>query len=85
MKTESSNFSKTTPWDVIVIGGGATGAGTARDCARRGLRTLCWNGTTSLPELRCEKTFGVQRRMTQIPFCFGWMSISSGFSAVISY
>lgn len=27
-------------FDVIVIGGGATGAGTARDCARRGLNTL---------------------------------------------
>ncbi|HEC1403206.1 TPA: FAD-dependent oxidoreductase, partial [Enterobacter hormaechei] len=26
--------------DVIIIGGGATGAGMARDCARRGLRTL---------------------------------------------
>lgn len=26
--------------DVIIIGGGATGAGTARDCAMRGLRTL---------------------------------------------
>ena len=27
-------------FDVIVIGGGVTGAGTARDCAMRGLRTL---------------------------------------------
>lgn len=27
-------------YDVIVIGGGATGAGTARDCAIRGLKTL---------------------------------------------
>lgn len=27
-------------YDVIIIGGGATGAGTARDCALRGLRTL---------------------------------------------
>ena len=40
MKTELSNSSKTNTWDVIVIGGGATGAGTARDCARRGLCTL---------------------------------------------
>lgn len=40
MKTEFSNSSKTDSWDVIVIGGGATGSGTARDCARRGLRTL---------------------------------------------
>ena len=40
MKTELSNSSKTSSWDVIVIGGGATGSGTARDCARRGLRTL---------------------------------------------
>ena len=27
-------------YDVIVVGGGATGAGTARDCAKRGLSTL---------------------------------------------
>ena len=27
-------------YDVIIIGGGITGAGTARDCAMRGLRTL---------------------------------------------
>ena len=27
-------------YDVIVIGGGATGAGTARDCAKRGLSVL---------------------------------------------
>lgn len=40
MKTEFSNSSKINSWDVIVIGGGATGSGTARDCARRGLRTL---------------------------------------------
>lgn len=30
----------TKSYDVIIIGGGATGAGTARDCARRGLSTL---------------------------------------------
>lgn len=40
-------------FDVIVIGGGATGAGTARDCAMRGLRVLLLerfdytNGATS--------------------------------------
>ena len=27
-------------FDVIIIGGGITGAGTARDCALRGLRVL---------------------------------------------
>ena len=27
-------------FDVIIIGGGITGAGTQRDCAMRGLRTL---------------------------------------------
>ena len=32
--------SKKKEYDVIVIGGGATGAGTARDCAMRGLKTL---------------------------------------------
>ena len=30
----------TKPYDVIVIGGGATGAGVARDCACRGLSTV---------------------------------------------
>ena len=29
-----------TEYDVIIIGGGATGAGTARDCALRGLKVL---------------------------------------------
>ncbi|MGK7487923.1 hypothetical protein ACSREC_27680, partial [Salmonella enterica] len=33
MKTRDSQAS-----DVIIIGGGATGAGIARDCALRGLR-----------------------------------------------
>lgn len=27
-------------YDVIIVGGGITGAGTARDCALRGLRVL---------------------------------------------
>ena len=31
---------KENEYDVIVIGGGATGSGTARDCALRGLRVL---------------------------------------------
>lgn len=30
----------TKSYDVIIIGGGATGAGVARDCSRRGLRVL---------------------------------------------
>lgn len=30
----------TKEYDVIIIGGGATGAGTARDCAMRGLKTI---------------------------------------------
>ncbi|WP_108823506.1 anaerobic glycerol-3-phosphate dehydrogenase subunit A [Dysgonomonas sp. Marseille-P4361] len=34
----TSTISKT--FDVIIIGGGATGAGVARDCARRGLKTV---------------------------------------------
>jgi glycerol-3-phosphate dehydrogenase len=28
------------PWDVLVVGGGATGLATALDAAERGLRTL---------------------------------------------
>lgn len=35
MKTRDSQAS-----DVIIIGGGATGAGIARDCALRGLRVV---------------------------------------------
>lgn len=35
MKTRDSQAS-----DVIIIGGGATGAGIARDCALRGLRVI---------------------------------------------
>ena len=36
-----NNQNTITPtYDVIIIGGGATGAGTARDCAKRGLKTL---------------------------------------------
>lgn len=34
------NQSNNKEYDVIIIGGGATGAGTARDCAMRGLRVL---------------------------------------------
>ena len=34
------NGNKTKEYDVIIIGGGATGAGTARDCAMRGLSVL---------------------------------------------
>ncbi|WP_136799401.1 anaerobic glycerol-3-phosphate dehydrogenase subunit A [Desulfosediminicola ganghwensis] len=33
-------MNKTNEYDVIIIGGGATGAGTARDCAMRGLKVL---------------------------------------------
>lgn len=38
MVTKSEVYSK--EYDVIIIGGGATGAGTARDCALRGLSVL---------------------------------------------
>lgn len=33
-------YETTKPYDVIVIGGGATGAGIVRDCSRRGIRAL---------------------------------------------
>ena len=39
MKTDN-NASAQREYDVIIIGGGATGAGTARDCALRGLSVL---------------------------------------------
>ena len=32
---------RTEPWDVVVIGGGATGVGCALDAATRGLDVLC--------------------------------------------
>lgn len=38
--TPSHNHNQVPFFDVIIIGGGATGAGTARDCALRGLKTL---------------------------------------------
>ena len=43
MKTHDipkESHSEEKEYDVIIIGGGATGAGTARDCAMRGLKTL---------------------------------------------
>lgn len=40
MHKDPSIISRTKPYDVIVIGGGATGAGVARDCSRRGLSVL---------------------------------------------
>ena len=39
MKTNQSNHLKK-EYDVIIIGGGVTGAGIARDCAKRGLRAI---------------------------------------------
>lgn len=40
MEKDYSKLSKAKPYDVIIIGGGATGAGVARDCSRRGLSVL---------------------------------------------
>lgn len=39
MNQTNHNTNQTT-YDVIIIGGGATGSGTARDCAKRGLNTI---------------------------------------------
>jgi glycerol-3-phosphate dehydrogenase len=39
-----NTLNDSTPWDVIVIGGGATGLGTAVDAAARGYRTLLVEG-----------------------------------------
>ncbi|KAG0926513.1 hypothetical protein G6F31_018359 [Rhizopus arrhizus] len=39
-----STLDNTPSWDVIVIGGGATGLGTAVDAASRGYRTLLIEG-----------------------------------------
>lgn len=38
MQENNNPFSQ--EYDVIIIGGGITGAGTARDCALRGLKVL---------------------------------------------
>lgn len=40
MEKHYSELSKAKSYDVIIIGGGATGAGIARDCSRRGLSVL---------------------------------------------
>lgn len=40
MTPDLSHIARSGAFDVIVVGGGATGAGVARDCAMRGLRTL---------------------------------------------
>ena len=40
MDGDYTKKSKAKPYDVIIIGGGATGAGVARDCSRRGLSVL---------------------------------------------
>ena len=37
-------------WDIIIIGGGATGLGTALDAASRGYSTLIWNKLILLKE-----------------------------------
>lgn len=39
-------------WDVVVIGGGATGAGIAVDAASRGLKPSCWRPRTFRPARR---------------------------------
>ena len=33
-------LSRSEPWDMLIIGGGITGAGIAREAARRGLAVL---------------------------------------------
>ncbi len=35
-----SPLSRSEPWDMLIIGGGITGAGIAREAARRGLEVL---------------------------------------------
>ena len=39
-RSEDENMGNSNDYDVIIIGGGATGAGIARDCALRGLRVV---------------------------------------------
>ena len=38
--------SKKKPWDVLIIGGGASGLGAAVDAASRGYRTFYWKKMT---------------------------------------
>ena len=47
---------KDNEFDVIIVGGGITGAGTARDCALRGLKVLLSKGMTWPLELPVETT-----------------------------
>src|SRR5689334_23313318 len=39
-KMRSEVFNSSKPWDLVIIGGGATGVGAAVDAASRGYRTL---------------------------------------------
>ena len=45
--TRAENYarilSRTSAWDMIVIGGGATGAGIAVDAASGGMTCCCWS------------------------------------------
>ena len=36
-----------TPWDIVIIGGGATGIGIAVDAASEGMKSCCSNAKTS--------------------------------------
>ena len=68
-------------YDVIIIGGGATGAGTARDCAMRGLRVLLLerfdytNGATGRNHSACARRtlFRRHRGSTYQPSVFGML------------
>lgn len=40
LHARQTTFDMIKNYDIIIIGGGATGAGTARDCALRGLKVL---------------------------------------------
>lgn len=40
-KTQSTALTETSQWDMVIIGGGATGLGAALDAASRGFKTLC--------------------------------------------
>jgi glycerol-3-phosphate dehydrogenase len=54
LNEQLSKLKQTTEWDVIVIGGGASGLGTALDAASRGYKTILVEAVDLQKELLAE-------------------------------